>query len=92
MSMALWRVEFTPTGERDLSKLDKQIRQQVVSRSEWLAEHFDTLTPEPLHAEFKGLFKLRVGDWRAAYTFAPGEKLIKIRIVDHRNKIYKRLK
>ena len=89
--MSAWRVEFTPTGERDLIKLDKQVRQQAVDRIEWLAENIETLTPIPLHAEFRGLFKLRVGDWRVAYTFDPSKKNIKIRMIDHRNKIYKRL-
>ena len=60
--MSDWRGEFTPIGERDLGKLDKSLRLQVVTRVEWLAEHFETLKPVPLHADFKGLFKLRVGE------------------------------
>lgn len=90
--MAEWRSEFSPIGERDLAKLDKQVRRQVIERVEWLTQHFDALTAVPLHAAFKDYFKLRIGDWRAAYTFDPSEKLITIRMIDHRNKIYKRLK
>lgn len=90
--MAAWHAEFTAVGERDLAKLDKSLRRKVVDRVEWLAEDFDTLTPIPLHADFKSLFKLRIGDWRAAYTFDPSTKLIKIRLIDHRSKIYKRLR
>lgn len=90
--MGVWRVEFTPIAERDLRKLDRQVRLQVTDRIEWLAEHIETLAPVPLHADFKGLFKLRVGDWRVAYTFEPSALLIKIRMIDHRTKIYKRHK
>ncbi|MDO8552012.1 MAG: type II toxin-antitoxin system RelE/ParE family toxin [bacterium] len=82
--------EFTPISERDLRRLDKQIRMQVTDRIAWLAENIKTLTPVPLHADFKGLFKLRVGDWRVAYTFDTSTVLIKIRMIDHRTKIYKR--
>ena len=88
--MAIWRVEFTPIAERDLRRLDKHMRLQVTDRIERLAEHIETLAPVPLHADFKGLFKLRVGDWRVAYTFEPSMLLIKIRMIDHRSKIYKR--
>jgi len=90
--MSAWHAEFTPIGERDLSKLDRPLRRQVVDRVDWLAENFETLTPIPLHADFKGFFKLRVGDWRAAYTLELHERLIKIRLIDHRSKIYKRLR
>ena len=90
--MPEWRAEFTPIGERDLSRLDRSLRRQVVDKVEWLVENFDVLTPIPLHADFKLLFKLRIGDWRAAYTFDPNTKLIKIRLIDHRSKIYKRLR
>ncbi len=90
--MVAWRAELTPVGERDFARLDRPTRRQIIERVEWRAEHFDTLTPVPLHAAFKDFFKLRVGDWRVAYTFDVSEKLIKIRIIDHRSKIYKRLK
>ena len=88
--MTAWRVEFTAIAERDLKKLDARVRLQVVERIEWLAEHIETLAPIPLHADFKGMFKPRAGDWRVAYTFEPSETLIKIRMIDHRDKIYKR--
>lgn len=90
--MTLWHVEFTPTGESDLAKLDKQIRRQTIDRIEWLAENMGTVDSVPLHAQFKGLFKLRVGDWRVAYTFERVTQLIRVKMIDHRNKIYKRLK
>ena len=88
--MAVWRVEFTPIAERDLRRLDKHMRLQVTDRIERLAEHIETLAPVPLHADFKGLFKLLGGVWRVAYTFEPSMLLIKIRMIDHRSKIYKR--
>lgn len=39
----VWRVEFTPIGESDLGKLEKETRRRVIERAEWLGEHFDTI-------------------------------------------------
>ena len=85
-----WRVEFSKIGERDLAKLDRSVRQNVIVRLQWLSENFDTAAPLSLHGEWGNFFKLRVGDWRVVYTFDPTLKLITVRVIDHRSKIYKR--
>jgi len=36
----------------------------LLRKLEWLRENFSLITPEPLKGEFKGLFKLRIGDYR----------------------------
>ncbi|MCI0453398.1 MAG: type II toxin-antitoxin system RelE/ParE family toxin [Candidatus Dadabacteria bacterium] len=38
--------------------------------------------------EFKGLFKLRVGDYRVIYSVVHKEKLIIIYLIGHRCNIY----
>lgn len=85
-----WRVEFLKTGERDLGALDRPERRDVIERLEWLAENFEHVTPLPLHAEWRGFFKLRVGDWRIIYRFDQQKSLIMVHVIDHRSKIYKR--
>ena len=45
------------------------------------------VTPEPLTGNFKGTYKLRVGDWRIIYTI--GYNAILIQFVGHRKEIYK---
>ena len=77
-------------GEQDLAKLDRSVRQNVIVRLEWLSESFDATAPLSLHGEWGDFFKLRVGDWRVAYTFDPTLKLITVRVIDHWSKIYKR--
>ena len=42
---------------------------------------------EPLHGEFAGLFKLRVGDYRIIYAFV-GEDVLILRVI-HRGKAYR---
>ena len=87
-----WEVEFSKVGERDLSRLDRAVRRACIDRIAWLVENFDAATPLPLHGQWKGFFKLRVDDWRVAYTFNTLKHLIRIEIIDHRSRIYKRLK
>ena len=45
------------------------------------------LALEPLSGEFKGAFKLRIGDWRAVYTV--GGKSITVQFIGNRKDIYK---
>jgi mRNA interferase RelE/StbE len=87
-----WYVDFSDAAERDLDKLDKRVREQVLARIAWYAAHADTIEPVPLHAQYKGLFKLRAGDWRIAYILKPEIKFIGVKMIDHRTKIYKRIK
>ena len=89
--MSQWRVLFSDEAKRDFSRLDRSVRMQVTERIAWLAENFEHITPLSLHDDLRGYFKLRAGDWRVAYTFEPSEKNIKIRMIDHRTRIYKRL-
>jgi mRNA interferase RelE/StbE len=53
----------------------------------WFSENFERLVPDPLSDEFKGAYKLRVGDWRVVYTVE--RKTVVIQFVGHRKEIYK---
>jgi len=90
--MGSWDVEYTGKVLSELAKLDKPLRRQIIDRIEWFAEHFDELTPAPLHGEWKGFFKFRIGDWRVVYHFESPKQLIKVHQIDRRDKIYKRRK
>ncbi|NOZ24418.1 MAG: type II toxin-antitoxin system RelE/ParE family toxin [Planctomycetes bacterium] len=54
-----------------------------------LAENFDVITPEPLTGEWQGLFKLRVGPYRAIYAADKEERKIIVHAVKHRREVYK---
>ena len=86
----MYEVEFTPEAEDDLSRMSKAIAQRILKKIRWLAENFEMVTPEPLSGEFKGLYKLRVGDHRVLYTFGQNErKVLIIHLVKHRREAYK---
>jgi mRNA interferase RelE/StbE len=85
----MYEVKFTPDADADLARLDKPIAQQVLKKVKWLAEHFDDITPEPLAGEWQRVFKLRVGDYRALYTFDRTGRKITVHYVKHRREVYR---
>ncbi len=85
----MYRVEFTPTAAEDLARLDKSIAQRIFTKIKWLAENFESLTPEPLTGQWEGVYKLRVGDSRVLYTFSRTEHSIIVHFVRHRREVYK---
>ena len=85
----MYEVEFTSDAEDDLTRLSKPVAQAVLKKLHWLAENFELITPEPLTGQWQGLFKLRVGDYRALYTFSQADQRIKVHLVKHRREVYK---
>ena len=80
-------IEWTESAIEDLKKLDKPISRRVLTRITWFSSNFERVIPEPLTGEFKGTFKLRIGDWRVVYTVEG--KTILIQFIGHRRDIYK---
>ncbi len=80
------KVEGTRGAVEDLEKLDPQVVKRILKRIAWLSENFSRIIPEPLGGEFKGTYRLRVGNWRIIYT-VEGDSIV-IRFVGHRREIY----
>ena len=85
----MYSLEFVPEASDDLARLDKATAQRILDKLRWLADHFDEITPEPLGAEWKGLFKLRVGPYRALYSADRGGRWLTVHLVKHRREVYK---
>jgi len=71
-----------------LAQLDPVVQDRIVTKVAWLVENFTTITPEPLRRDLRGLYKLRVGDYRAAYALT-GRSTITIVLVGHRRDVYR---
>jgi len=84
----LAKVEWTQEAVGDLEKLDSQVASRVVRKIGWFANNFEKVVPEPLRGEFQGLYKVRIGDWRAVYTIK--SNIMTIRFIGHRRDIYER--
>lgn len=80
------KIEWNEDAIKDLAKLDKPVAQRILKKIDWLSDNFEKVTPEPLIGQFKGTFKLRIGDWRVVYTIE-GQTLV-IQFIGHRRNIY----
>ena len=85
----MYEVEFTSNVESDLGRLDAPIAQRVLTRLRWLAENFDAIRPEALRGEWRGMFKLRVGDYRVLYTYDRAKQEIVVHSARHRREVYR---
>jgi len=59
-----YKIEIRPEAVKDLEQLDSTVARRILKKLNWLKENFDLIVPEPLSGEFKGLYKLRVGNYR----------------------------
>ncbi len=85
-----YTVEFLPETRANLKRLSKSNAQRILNKIKWLSNNFEAVSHEALTGEFKGLFKLRVGDYRVIYSFIQKERLIIIHLVGHRRSVYER--
>ena len=90
--MKKWKLKFTKTALEDFNKLPKNISLSVKNKLRWLKNNFDKINHLPLIGELKGLFKLRIGDYRIIYFPDWDKRKIFILTIDHRKDIYKKIK
>lgn len=88
--MSDWTVDFDDEALDDLKRLSPAVREQVFSKLEWLRENFFAITPLPLGGEWRGFYKLRVGDYRAIYDIRWSSTRLIVVVVDHRSRVYRR--
>ncbi len=87
---APYEVEFRPEAISDLDDLTSDVRERILDRVRWLASQFDDITPEPLRGkQWRGVLKLRVGDYRILYTANRRLRRLTIHLVGHRREIYR---
>jgi len=85
-----WSFRLTPEAKEDIVRLDKPVRRRVEEKLEWFVSHFDEVASARLGFDFRGFFKLRVGDWRIVYEVKEEAQAVIIHNVEHRSKVYKR--
>ena len=90
----MYRIKTTPTFDKDIKKLDRQIAKRIIQKIEYLAKAPELLRFPikylPKHLE--GLQKYRVGDWRVYFWVDHKKKEIILYGVEHRGVAYKRFK
>ena len=84
-----YRVELTPTAEKDLSRLPKRQAQLAFDRLRRLGRNADTISHRTLAGQLRGVFRLRIGDYRALYTLDHANARVIVHIVRHRRDVYR---
>ncbi len=84
-----YSLEFEERARRDLSRLDAQMEQQVLSKLNDLAEMAGTARHHALTGQYRGQFRLRVGDYRARYELSHANRRIIVLRVQHRREAYR---
>jgi mRNA interferase RelE/StbE len=79
-------VEYKSSVAKDLRRLDRKEAKRVLKELED-ALRADPDSGEPLRGRFKGLLKLRIGDYRAIYVRTDDGVLV-LRI-GHRKSVYR---
>lgn len=82
-----WRIALARRAERDLKRLDPQIRRRVLTA-------IQGLIADPPQGDIKHLagsdeLRLRVGDWRVRFTRDPAAKIVTIQRVLPRGRAYR---
>ena len=83
-----YSLEFTNSANRDLSRLDPTIAQQVRQKLDELADRAENARHRALTGRLRGQFRLRVGSYRALYELDRANRRMIVRSVGHRREAY----
>lgn len=85
-----WQTEFKPAADRYLNDLTPKIAQRIRDR---LTKAAATKNPRKgaklLKGKYAGLWRYRVGDYRAIVKFKDAKKVISVEKVDTRGNAYR---
>ncbi len=86
-----WRVEISRTAEKQIAKIDRQDRANIVR---YLKERIEpSRNPrqlgKALHGEKQGLWRYRVGDYPLICDIRDEASTIVVLTVDHRKEVYR---
>lgn len=85
----MYQLELMPEALEDLASLDRPVAQRILEKLRWLAHNFDSVTPQALGGEWRGVYRLRIGAYRALYTSDRAERRITVHLVGHRREVYR---
>lgn len=82
----MYKITITSRAERELRRLDKSVKNRIVSAIQALAQN-----PRPhgcLKVKGEELWRIRVGDWRVGYGIDDRARVVDVIRVDHRSQFY----
>lgn len=83
-----YAIEFTPSADKAFRKLPKNVQKIARDRIDTLAEDPRPPFATPLRWGLKGLWKIRIGDYRVAYAIEDKKLIVLVVGVGDRKEIY----
>ncbi len=84
-----YELQFSPRAKRDLGRLDKTIAKRILEKLFDLAQNAEIVDHYALTGEWKGLYRIRVGNYRVIYDLKNDKLIILIVTIGHRRNVYK---
>jgi len=80
-------LRFTRRALRDIQKITPELRRRLEIALDQLMD--DPNAGDPLHGDWKGYWKLRMGDYRIIYRIV-NDHVVEVQYVRHRREAYRR--
>jgi len=87
-----WTIEYDSRVVKDMKKLDRKVQQQIIAYfDERIAPSSDPRTfGKSLESSFSGLWRYRIGDYRAICRIEDAHMVVLVVRISHRSKVYKK--
>ena len=83
-----YEVHLNEAAERDLTSLPANVQSKILQRLGCLADDPRPQNAIPLAGTLRGSWRLRVGNYRAAYEIDDSAGMVIVWAVDHRSRFY----
>ncbi|MEM3726255.1 MAG: type II toxin-antitoxin system RelE/ParE family toxin [Candidatus Bathyarchaeia archaeon] len=81
---AKFEIRFTPRFLKNIKALDREIQVRIIREINMLKTN--PYIGKPLRGEWKGVYSLRIGDYRVLYQIKKNE--VFLLVVGHRKRVY----
>jgi len=81
---AKFEIRFTPRFLKNIKTLDKEVQVRILREINILKTN--PYVGKPLRGEWKGIYSLRIGDYRVLYQIR--ENVVFLLVVGHRKRVY----
>lgn len=82
-----WEVVLLEEAIEDLAGLDGSVQARIL-RGLHRLEIDPSSYGKPLGRELAGYYKLRLGPWRAVYEVDKARRVVRVIVIEHREKVY----
>lgn len=86
-----WTVEWDDRARRELRKLDRTTQQRILGyfRERIIGEEDPRRFGKSLRHELQGLWRYRIGDYRAVCQIQDEQLVVLVLVVGHRREVYR---